>query len=749
MRPTQFGILFAASVLAATTSLGAQQPTHANSTVRAAVSLAGAAGVERIDGHPFAFGNGFKATFAAGGMQYTPALGREAPHNMPLRFTLQSVRRGNQSLLEAQATAAPDAQITGNRVSYHRGAIGEHYDVRPAGIEQSFSFATPLGGDGDLVVRGRIDTELEGCANADGSLSWLLAGVGGVHYGTVTGIDADGRRVRGALRRDGNALELVLPDAFVDGASYPLVLDPLLSTEFLVPGAANSDPDVAYDASNDVYLAVFQHVFSALDIDVYAQRLDGSTGAVIGGTIVVDASVSAVGHARVASVNSTNQFLVVWQQAPGPWGPWDVKCRRVDAAAGTMSAVVNVAATTENELDPCVSGEASSSADNEALVIWRDSTGIIGSQVTVAAAVDPVVVGPVALGGGLFSQAPSISKSGGTVGRHVVAWHETGLIGDSEIWATCVDRNLGILAPAAAITANTVNDTMPSVDGNGTSFMLAWQRAEAGSRSDIRMMRVNYSGGALVTIVADTPLENDAGQDEATPDVCYLGQKFAIVYREEVVGFTLLDDIYVWVVDTSCERCGVRSQLDGLNVSGADYENTPRCVGHYAGSGSTASDAGITVFTESLDVPPFSGVVIAQRFEAVGPGGPIVNLGGACGVLGVHDTTGGGFAVGNTGFTFRASGIPPIALTFISLAVPAPLVPCGPCVLVSPLVLTFVPNPGTGTVTHVFPVPCDPIFVGFQLDTQWVAIGTVASPCPALTGLGVSATNILRSTLAF
>jgi hypothetical protein len=748
MQSNQFGTLFVASVLAATTSLASQQPGDANSMVRPAVSLAGAVGVERIDGQPFAAGRDFKATFAGGGVQFTPALGVKAPHNMPLRFTLQSVRRGNQTLLAAEAATAPEAQIVGNRVSYDRGTIDEHYDVRPAGIEQSFTFAEALGGDGDLVVRGRIDTELEGQRNADGSLSYLLAGVGGVHYGTVTGIDAAGRKVRGVIRSEGNAVELVLPDAFVDGASYPLVLDPLLSTEFLVPGAANSDPDVAYDATNDVYLAVFQHVFSAVDVDVYGQRLDGSTGAVIGGTVFVDTTVSAVAHARVASVNSTNQFLVVWQYAPGPWGPWDVRCRRVDAAAGTLSATVNVAATTENELDPCVSGEASSSADNEALVIWRDSTGIVGSQVTVAAAVDPVVVAPVALGGGLFSQAPSISKSGGTVGRHVVAWHE-GFITDTEVWAMCVDRNLGILAPPAVMTANSVNDTNPSVDGNGTSFMFAWQKAEAvGTRSDVRMMRVNFSAGALTTVVAETPLESDAGQDEATPDVCYLGQKFAIVLREETGG-PLFDDIVFWVVDASCDRCGVRSQLDGLNAGGADYENTPRCVGHYAGSGSTASDEGIAVFTESLDVPPFSGVVIAQRFEAVGPGGPIVNLGGACGVVGVQDTIGGGFAVGNTAFTFRATGIPPISLTFISLAVPAPLVPCGSCLFVSPLVLTFVPNPGTGTVTHAFPVPCDPIFVGFQMDTQWAAFGTAASPCPLFPGFGLSVTNILRSTLSF
>ena len=287
MHSIQNHILAAVVVAAAAGSGMAQDPTPLRPALDPMTGIRAAKGIEAAGDQVVGFGADYKARFDQGGVEYTPALGKLAPHNLPLRFTLQSIRRGNQLLLDATART-PKPVIVGDQVVYGRGDVDEQYQVRSDGIEQLFTFARPFGGDGDLVVRGRIDTELVPTTNPDGSISWLLPGVGGVHVGLVTGIDAGGNRVQGQLRRDGNSLELSLPDAFVDAASFPLVLDPLLGTEFQVGTGNNSDPDVAFDASNNVYLAVWQNRFSTADIDVYGQRLNGSTGALVGAAFTLD-----------------------------------------------------------------------------------------------------------------------------------------------------------------------------------------------------------------------------------------------------------------------------------------------------------------------------------------------------------------------------------------------------------------------------------------------------------------------------
>ena len=71
------------------------------------VNLGTLHGIAQADGRVVGFSMRYKAVFDHGGVEYTPALGERAPHNMPLRFTLQSVRRGEQTLLDATAAAPP------------------------------------------------------------------------------------------------------------------------------------------------------------------------------------------------------------------------------------------------------------------------------------------------------------------------------------------------------------------------------------------------------------------------------------------------------------------------------------------------------------------------------------------------------------------------------------------------------------------------------------------------------------------
>ena len=167
----------------------------------------------------------YAVVFDRRGLEFTPALGSRAPRNHPFRFTLESIDRGGASILSIDQRGAEPRQH-GTTASYQRSpAIVERYDLGPDGVELSFVFRDPLPGSGDLVVRGRIATELTPAATGqfEDGVSFELQGVGGVHVGAVTGIDAAGRRTPGSLRCDGAHLELVLPARFVDTATYPLI----------------------------------------------------------------------------------------------------------------------------------------------------------------------------------------------------------------------------------------------------------------------------------------------------------------------------------------------------------------------------------------------------------------------------------------------------------------------------------------------------------------------------------------------
>lgn len=262
-------------------------------------------------------GPDYKIHFRRGGFELTPALGRAAPRNFPLSFELESIERGGVLVYAPGAPAAPELGADGLVRYAHPFGIEERYEIRAGGVEQSFHFAEPLPGSGELVVRGRLAGDLAATLGEHAELAFAVPGLGGVRFGAVTGIDAAGLTAAGSLRYDGRALELVLPAELVDAAAYPLVLDPLIGTWFVIPGAAvndESDPDVAYDAGNSLYLVAWHREYSATDYDIHAQRVSTS-GASVGGIILIENAAETFAiNPTVANVRFSRRFLVAWQQ---------------------------------------------------------------------------------------------------------------------------------------------------------------------------------------------------------------------------------------------------------------------------------------------------------------------------------------------------------------------------------------------------------------------------------------------------
>ncbi|MEZ6036084.1 MAG: hypothetical protein R3F29_01300 [Planctomycetota bacterium] len=220
----------------------------------------------------WASGIDFKASFHDG-FAFFPLLGAERPRNLPWRWTTVGVTRGGDTL---PAATSPALRSDAQHVEMDHGAFVEVYDLRGDGVEQSFVFPAPIGGAGDLVVTGAIDSELLAAPtpHAHRALSFHAAdGAPLVRYGEAFVVDAAGRRQAVTTSFDGRHVELRIDAGFLQRAAYPVRLDPLIARTAVNTGTApvvDVDVIVAPDAGAPKLLVVMSRVFAGNDLDSYA-----------------------------------------------------------------------------------------------------------------------------------------------------------------------------------------------------------------------------------------------------------------------------------------------------------------------------------------------------------------------------------------------------------------------------------------------------------------------------------------------
>ncbi|MFY9345449.1 MAG: hypothetical protein WAT39_23365 [Planctomycetota bacterium] len=714
--------------------LAAQQP---GPRAPAATGLATAQGVFVCDGELVALGANYKAWFRDGEVEFVPAFGRTAEHNVPLRLRATGMARGEAVI----AFASVPAQRQGaEAVRFARApGVTEIFVARERGLEQSFLLADRPAGSGELVVTCDLQCECESTPDGMGGLCFTAPDVGTFSIGAVTGIDAAGERVRGALQRTGNTLTMSLPAAFVDRATYPLVLDPLLGGPTLVSGLDRVDPDVVFDAGTGDWLAVWGTFASGTDSDIYGQRIAQASGSPFGGVFPIDVTTNDTVTPRAGSVRSAGRVLVVYSRPIGTFFTGEGRVIAVATATVSPPATINTSGTPRF----AVASEDTTS-DNEALVVWATNTNVMAAQVTVSASGAPVPANPVSIASGLNAPFCSISKTNGGTGNYLIAWRSSPTLSlpiGTPLFGILVSRNLVAMTPALGL--NPAVTSTPAIDCDGSRYLVAYARWEPGSQvRDVHCLSVAYvaASGALVMSAGPLPVETTVGQDEDTPDVAWLGERFCVTCTED--GGTTFENATAWLVSTDCTKCNARMTLSGVNLT-PSY--TMESVARVAGRAHFVAGAidGEIVYTEDQSTTPHP-IVVGQRVVSSGPGGAVSNLGGGCGQGGTATATANGFAVGNPACQFAVSGLAAGALPLCCLGVPAATIPCGTCTFVNPLATFFEPNVA-GTATHLFAVPCDTVYIGFQMDVQWVSVLTPTSPCPLVSGL--SASNRVRFTL--
>ncbi|MBL8752699.1 MAG: hypothetical protein JNK15_05310 [Planctomycetes bacterium] len=259
-------------------------------------------------------GPGYSATFDAQGVAFMPMLGSSAPRTLAVRWHLATVRRGEQRLFEAGVAPEAAPVQVGQSVQYCRSpGLVEAYDVRQDGIEQTFRLAQRPAGSGDLVVELALASDLPLTSARTDGLRFELAGIGGVTFGAVTGVDANLATTTGTVHAVEDTIRLTLPAAFVDHAAYPLVLDPLIGGYLTVGNGNGADdlPSAAFDEGTGRYLVVWTSALSSTTAEIRAQYV-ASNGTNFGPMFVVATDARPDTRPGIANVNTTDRYLVAW-----------------------------------------------------------------------------------------------------------------------------------------------------------------------------------------------------------------------------------------------------------------------------------------------------------------------------------------------------------------------------------------------------------------------------------------------------
>ncbi len=701
--------LFLLTVVAGTASgqvRGSARPDKAEALPISVEELMRRPWVDERDGLLVGGNASYAVCFRGTGVDFGARATDRGQAPLTLRWALQSVGRSGAAAQRSVASIADDAlEVDGLTVRYPRKGFTERYDLRAAGVEQSFVFDALPPGEGDLVVRVRLETDLAPSA-VDAEVEQLRFDArerGHITIGYVTGIDADGVRARGSMRFTDGHLDLILPADFVDRAALPLVLDPLIGAAAAPTPSFNWD--VAYGAAEDEYLFVYPgySYYLLFYIEtVVAQRVS-SSGALVGLPVTVSNgfSFAYTDAPRVAHVRGRGTFVVTYLEQPHRSGMLPF-ANTVDAATGragrpislswtvaelgsSSSPTGNAAIAVSDPADFYASGEVRA----QQLVVGPSGGLTTGNEVTLATT-------PV---GGTLGQ-PSISRSGGAVDRYLVAWDQ--VVGfEQNLYGAFVDGNLAILDRGPLGITPTAK-TNASVDGDGERFLVAYETVTPSPFSDIRCFSVFWDPVRRRGYLGpDVVLAGDPTVIASNPFVAWTGGSYLVAYRTRPSAFALSDVTLQSVDPYTCVPC------EGSFALGQG--GPPRIASQRHGdpaAGDLAVVGGVT-----------SG---SPTFRA--DDGLLADLGGGCGSGGRADASCA--ITGNATFALRVRGASALAPTTLLLGLGRLDAPCGSCVI--------VPDPATGVVIAVgstngfgnaeltVPLPAVASLVGARLLEQWV-----------------------------
>jgi len=639
-------------------------------------------GITRVGDELRGAGPSYAVAFERGGVRFEP-FGAELEEPHELRLHGARARRGGVEVGAADPGARP--REDGDRVDYDHGAFVERYELERDGVALSFVFDALPEGDGDLVVRLTLETDLE-LARTDPADGLVLAGEGRdvATIGGVTGVDANGATAPGWIRLVGDELELGLPADFVRGAALPLVLDPLIGSVDLT--LAMSEFDLARED------------FTALL--VYRVGVPGDIRAVVLSTIGSPTSASiwtldAGGDNRDPRVGSFDgdRYLIAWTETTGA----DHVQATTLKTQGSLAPIIGPVGTVTDAGLPEERTPDVGQGGTYVPVVWEEvGGGIRGASLRhLLGLVQAVNTWSVTTS--TFDGSPRLANSDATGSWTCCTWVRRVPLAPDVVygrrWLTLVDSGPAASLPEFLVASDFGLDR-PDVSGAaGNDWFFVWQVEESPqtpNTRDVQGRRVSFpkpgdpsaAYGPLLDIAAES------GTTQELPVVAWIRGTYVVAFVDP--------DAFVsrgLVLDASTGQ-----QLEYVRLAITTADEQPAMAGT-----SDAFDGGIdeALYVHDLEVLRIGGV-----------GGTVRDVGGAC-AFGSSARVSAALD-GSQEFTHELWNATPNHPAFLSVAVSLDPLPLGGA--------TFVPDLTLGKL----------IFVGL---TDGNGFASKRTPISGLTGV--------------
>jgi hypothetical protein len=418
-----------------------------------------------------------------------------------------------------------------------------------------------------------------------------------VGYGRAEVVDANGRRAPAATEWLGDDIRIDVAGSFLAAATFPVTIDPLIST-FTVDNTNADDfaPDVAFDATNQVWAMVYEEAFSVIDHDVIAILTDVNGLTVPFGLFYVDNTTEDWRHPRVANNALAHQFLIV--AAVTGASTHTIRGRHLPASSpfgGNLSAKFTIADEGAYDvINPDVGGDPSASSPSYDCVVW-ERVYDAGDHDIHACLVSPnAVVSPkidVDNTGLTLDTNPAISKSDGTPPYDseiwTIAWERLDQPGDHDILGAQLRWDGYMLTPPFPMLVTGSDETQPRVssvlDGGPTPrpYLLVCSMEFAPGDHDIQ--------GALFRGATQLDSKNlselDAfptwNREQVQPTVDTDGHQFVVAYAEQASPGGAGYDVYLTAFNGAGLVIGMTEPR--VQLTNASHDDEPSIAAMHSG----------------------------------------------------------------------------------------------------------------------------------------------------------------------